>query len=207
MHLPSFFAAAASVFAAVWAIVARNPIESPMQRSAPPSKQTDIDMAAPAMNAADFRIFNRLAVQMNYYHDILRSSWNELIAGTAPGAKSPSASQLIRLGLHFCQHLKGHHDIEEAMWFPHLGRKMEGFRPGHFAQMQHKEMHKGLDVMTEYLNSCRAGERDLVRRELRDIMDSFGSVLWNHLDEEVKELGAENMSKYWTKAEMQRMPF
>ncbi|KAJ9622492.1 hypothetical protein H2203_006717 [Taxawa tesnikishii (nom. ined.)] len=181
MHLPSFFAAAASVFAAVWAIVARNPIESPMQRSAPPSKQTDIDMAAPAMNAADFRIFNRLAVQMNYYHDILRSSWNELIAG--------------------------HHDIEEAMWFPHLGRKMEGFRPGHFAQMQHKEMHKGLDVMTEYLNSCRAGERDLVRRELRDIMDSFGSVLWNHLDEEVKELGAENMSKYWTKAEMQRMPF
>jgi len=84
------------------------------------------------------------------------------------------------------------------MWFPALGKKMEGFRPGHFAQEQHKEMHIGLDVMADYLQGCQAGSRDLVRSELRSIMDSFGGVLWNHLDEEVRELGADNMSKFWS---------
>lgn len=31
-------------------------------------------------------------------------------------------------------------------------------------------------------------------------MDDFGSVLWAHLTDEVVELGAENMSKYWSKS-------
>ena len=159
------------------------------------------------MSSGEFRVFNRLAVQMDFYHNLLRSSWDELYKGTAPNTKSPSASRLIDLGLHFCQHLKGHHDIEETMWFPVLGRKIEGFRPGHFATEQHKEMHKGLDVLTPYLQACKMGRQDFRRDEVRSIMDSFGGILWTHLDEEVRELGAENMQKHWTKEEMQRMPF
>lgn len=45
------------------------------------------------------------------------------------------------------------------------------------------------------------------REELRRIMDSFGDLLWSHMDEEVVELGAENMSKFWSKDEMARLPF
>ena len=41
---------------------------------------------------------------------------------------------------------------------------------------------------------------------MKKILDSFGAVLWQHLDDEVKELGAENMRKYWTLEEMRRMP-
>jgi hypothetical protein len=37
-------------------------------------------------------------------------------------------------------------------------------------------------------------------------MDSWGTVLWSHLEQEVKTLGAENMRKYWTIEEMRRMP-
>jgi len=160
-----------------------------------------------AVSAAQTLIFNRLADQMDYYHSILRNTWNELNAATALTAPSYSPAQLIRLGLHFCDHLKGHHDIEEKYWFPVLGKKMEGFQPGHFAREQHKEIHVGLDVLAGYLKDCKSGTTDLDRAEVRRIMDSFGGVLWNHLDEEVRELGAENMKKYWTEAEMTNMPF
>ena len=40
---------------------------------------------------------------------------------------------------------------------------------------------------------------------MKDIMDSFGKVLWEHLDLEVKMLGAENIRKYYSKAEISRM--
>jgi hypothetical protein len=38
-------------------------------------------------------------------------------------------------------------------------------------------------------------------------MDTFGEVLWKHLDDEVEELKAENMRKYWSVKEVQGIPF
>jgi len=37
-------------------------------------------------------------------------------------------------------------------------------------------------------------------------MESWGEVLWTHLDQEVETLGANNMRKYWTKEEIARIP-
>lgn len=71
---------------------------------------------------------------------------------------------------------------------------------------QHKQIHKGLDVLEKYLEECVSGERELRLAELKEIMDGFGTVLWQHLDDEVKQLGAENMRKYWTVEEIRRMP-
>lgn len=84
---------------------------------------------------------------------------------------------------------------------------MEAFRAGGFAKEQHEEMHKGLDVLEEYLNGCRSGERELRREEVRNIMEGFKEVLWKHLDEEIVELEAKNMMNYWTVEEMKRFPF
>lgn len=170
------------------------------------SHKTGPDAAALNMKSAEFKAYNRLAEQMSYYHSILRANWDELYAGTAPASKA-SASNVIRVGIQFCNHLKAHHDIEEAMWFPVLARKMQGFREGEFAKTQHAEMHKGLDVLQPYLMDCKTGVQDFHRAKVRNIMDSFGTVLWNHMDEEVRELQADSMSKYWTVDEMRRMPF
>ena len=71
---------------------------------------------------------------------------------------------------------------------------------------QHKEIHKGLDKLEEYLGQCRSGEKELRLDEMKTVMDTFGTVLWQHLDEEVHELRAENMRKYWTPEEMRRIP-
>ena len=42
--------------------------------------------------------------------------------------------------------------------------------------------------------------------EMRVVMEGFGDVLWQHLDDEVRQLGAEHMRKFWTMDEMRRMP-
>jgi hypothetical protein len=71
---------------------------------------------------------------------------------------------------------------------------------------QHKQIHKGLDKLEKYLEECVDGERELRMSEMKEILDTFGTVLWQHLDDEVKQLGAENMRKYWTVEEIKRMP-
>lgn len=71
---------------------------------------------------------------------------------------------------------------------------------------QHKQIHAGMDKLQTYLEQCKSGEKDLRTEEMKGIMDGFGDVLWAHLDDEVKQLGAENMRKYWTMEELRRMP-
>jgi hemerythrin-like domain-containing protein len=100
-----------------------------------------------------------------------------------------------------------HHRYEEAYFFPHLAKNMPSFRPGAFAYTQHAAIHEGIDRFEAHMRALRSGERELRREEVKEIMDSFGGVLWQHLDEEVKELGADNMVLFWTPEEMQRMPF
>lgn len=91
--------------------------------------------------------------------------------------------------------------------FPKLARKQPAFKKELELLTQHKQIHAGLDKLTKYLSECSSGERELRLPELKEIMDGFGKVLWQHLDDEVKELGAENMRKYWTKEEMVSLPF
>lgn len=83
---------------------------------------------------------------------------------------------------------------------------MPAFRKELELLTQHKQIHNGLEKFEDYLTKCRSGEKDLRMGEIKEILDAFGDVLWAHLDDEVKQLQAENMRKYWTVAEMERMP-
>lgn len=112
-----------------------------------------------------------------------------------------------------------HHGIEEAHIFPILSKRMPAFerhKSGDAAKdsascgelpNQHDLIHPGLEKMEAYLQDCLSGERELRLVELREVMDEFGDVLWTHMKEEVEELGAENMRKYWKIEEMDRLRF
>ncbi len=114
-----------------------------------------------------------------------------------------------------------HHDFEEAYVFPLLAKRMAAFRHARstvssasasegeagFAILQHRVIHAGLDKLEAYLRECQDGRREMRREEVKAIMDGFGGVLWVHLEEEVRELGAERMREVgWTVEEMRRMP-
>jgi hemerythrin-like domain-containing protein len=147
------------------------------------------------------------------YHNHFRSIWN-LLWSACENNKRPghiSLKAFITEGIQFVRHLTLHHDIEEAHIFPVLARKMPEFKAGKgngAAELlrQHREIHKGMDVLEEYLKGCKSGEYELELSVLKGKLESWGAVLWTHLDQEVKTLGAENMRKYWTLEEMRRMP-
>lgn len=144
---------------------------------------------------------------MDMFHNHFRSQWNMLFNSCVNNKRSGGQSirAFINAGLQFVSHLEMHHGIEEQYVFPMLAKKMPEFRKQKELLAQHREIHKGMDKMEEYLKKCNSGEIELRLADLKIIMDSFGAVLWQHLDQEVKTLGAENMRRYWSKDEMQRL--
>lgn len=114
------------------------------------------------------------------------------------------------MGHQFIRNLTGHHNIEEVHIYPILAQRMPEFQPKSNMITQHRQIHDGLDKLEAYLIAVRKGETELRLSgdgSLKEVMDSFGEVLWTHLDEEVKNLGAETMRKYWTKEEIAAMNF
>ncbi|XWW94763.1 hypothetical protein V2A60_002711 [Cordyceps javanica] len=163
---------------------------------------------APKLSDHDFKIYNQMAVRMDYFHENFRRTWNLLwtyaTTGERRGGLSPA--QLVRAGLDFGEHLTAHHGIEERRVFPLLARRMPEFDPrrGDLVR-QHAAIHAGLDGLRAYLEGVRRGDEALEAAALRARMESWRAVLWAHLDDEVRTLGAENMARYWTKQEMMSM--
>src|SRR5882757_9531958 len=113
-----------------------------------------------------------------------------------------SLRSFISQGLHLCHALTIHHTVEEQHVFPELAERMPAFAPHDHLISQHEQIHEGLEKLEAYLGECRGGERELRLPELKEIMDGFGQVLWTHLDDEVRMLGAENMRKLWSREEI-----
>ncbi|KAI0480904.1 hypothetical protein GGR56DRAFT_628082 [Xylariaceae sp. FL0804] len=199
---------------------------APSPSSSPAAAAATEPAPLPPLSAAEFRGYNRLAEHMDRFHAHFRSSWETLYGAASSSSSSSSSSRQRRLspaalvgaGLAFVSQLETHHTIEETYIFPVLARRMPEFRAGGgsgsnkggggAAELlrQHREIHKGMDDMAAYLRRCRTGEADLEMAALKAHMDSWGAVLWTHLDQEVETLGAENMRKYWTIEEIRRIP-
>ncbi|TVY88978.1 hypothetical protein LAWI1_G005267 [Lachnellula willkommii] len=191
-------------------ILAGNPARDAALKKAEEAKVED---KLPKLSAAEFRVYNSMAEHMEYFHAHFRQSWTLLktACDTNQRPHSMSLKTFLSTGLSFLSHLETHHSIEEAHIFPVLARKMPEFAAGRNAAellRQHREIHAGMETLGAYLRSVRTGERELELGVMRERMEvgGWGDVLWTHLDQEVRTLGAENMRKYWTLEEMKRMP-
>jgi hemerythrin-like domain-containing protein len=158
----------------------------------------------PALSVQDYKLYNKLAEHMEYFHNHFRHSWTLLYTACEENHRPQGMSirQFLQIGLQLISHLETHHSIEEHYVFPNLAKKMPKFRQKDHLINQHKQIHKGLEEMEKYLDGCRSGETELRLEELKKVRDGFGKVLWDHLDDEVNELKGENMRKFWTKEEM-----
>ena len=175
----------------------------------PGAAQSAADPALPKLSASEFRQLNRLADGMQQYHNHFRAMWTTLYKACEANKRPSGMSirQFLALGEQFCSSLTMHHGIEERYIFPVLAERMPRFKDQEHLKKQHEGIHAGLDVFENYLRKCRSGETELRLDEMKRIMDSFGEVLWKHLDDEVEELGASNMRKFWTAKEVQEIPF
>jgi iron-sulfur cluster repair protein YtfE (RIC family) len=174
----------------------------------PAASSTEQEKPLPKLSPSEFRLYNKMGAHMDLYHNHFRATWNTLITACNTGKRPAGMSirQFLALGEQFCSQLTMHHTMEEMYIFPILAKKMPAFRKELDLLTQHKEIHKGLDKLEAYIEECRSGERELRMGELKEVLETFGEVLWQHLDDEVYQLSAENMRKYWTIEEMRQMP-
>ncbi|OAX78225.1 hypothetical protein ACJ72_07471 [Emergomyces africanus] len=166
----------------------------------------------PDIAAADFKVYNNYAVRMDFFHTAFRNTWTTLydacVANELPN--DISQERLIEIGKTFCIDLQVHHDFEEQAIFPYFAQRMPEFRDEDSKDEllgQHKQIHAGLTKMLEYLSACEGGQKEFELKDLKAIMDVFGEVLWCHMDDEVDQLRAQNMQKYWSLEEIKAMPF
>ncbi|RYO74486.1 hypothetical protein DL766_000474 [Monosporascus sp. MC13-8B] len=138
----------------------------------------------PPLSDHEFRQYNRLAELMDLYHNHIRSTWN-MLWGACTSGKRPGGMSLrvfVDAGLQFVQGLDMHHKMEETYLFPVLAKKMPEFRSGRgngAAELlrQHKEIHRGLEVLQKYLRKCKSGETELEMGALRLKMEGWGTVV------------------------------
>jgi hypothetical protein len=64
----------------------------------------------------------------------------------------------------------------------------------------------GLHRYAAYLRKCTQDKAAYQPDELKRIMGSFGPVLFYHLDAEVESLRADNLRRYYTLEEVNRLP-
>ncbi|KAL1839443.1 hypothetical protein VTJ49DRAFT_1513 [Mycothermus thermophilus] len=189
--------------------------------------------ALPPLTPQEFRIYNRLAEKMDYFHEHFRQMYTTLQTACATNRRPAGMSlkQFLDEGLNLVHYLETHHSIEETYLYPLLARKMPEFRAtappsgssgsaggkgkgpkgkGKKEECelirQHREIHEGMDQMAEYLRKCKSKECEFEMGVLKEKMEGWGEVLLRHLDDEVRELGAEKMRRYWTVAEMKSIP-
>jgi hemerythrin-like domain-containing protein len=150
----------------------------------------------------------QLTTRLPRQHDNFRSTWTLLHTACTNRARPAGMSlhAFLTAGLTFAHHLTLHHTIEEQHIFPVLATRMPAFREELELLTHHRRIHEGLHGFETYLEAVRGGERELRWEELLQRMDGWGAVLWEHLDAEVEELGAENMRRFWSVQEMREMP-
>ncbi|GLA67153.1 hypothetical protein AtubIFM54640_010130 [Aspergillus tubingensis] len=162
----------------------------------------------PPLSPAEFKLFNRMADTMQSLHQHFEVRWNVMYEVAKLGTRPPGMSikNYLNLCQEFCQNLEKHHQIEETFVFPSLAKRMPAFANEDALINQHRVIHNGLENLQSYVQSCLDGRVELRWNEVKDILDSFGATLMDHLKEEVRQLGAEETRKYWTAQEMTRMP-
>ncbi|KAL2160474.1 hypothetical protein VTH06DRAFT_1162 [Thermothelomyces fergusii] len=204
---------------------AGSPAQNPTDSSASVPEQAT-EPALPPLTPYEFRIYNRLAEQMDYFHEHFRQMYSTLHTACITNRRPANMSlkQFIDEGLRLVRYLEMHHSIEETHLYPLLGRKMPEFRAtappvgagkggGKRKKRedcellrQHQIIHDGMDEMADYLRRCKDKECELDLGVLRSKVEPWGDVLLKHLDQEVRELAAEKMRKYYTIQEMRAIP-
>ncbi|KAK3301647.1 uncharacterized protein B0T15DRAFT_544255 [Chaetomium strumarium] len=186
--------------------------------------ESESERKLPPLTPQEFRVYNRLSEKMDYFHEHFRQMYSTLHTAcvTKRRPAGMTLKQFIDEGLNLTRYLESHHTIEETYLYPILARKMPEFQasspPGALKKgkegrqedceliRQHRLIHEGMDEMADYLRQCKSKECELELSVLKEKIDPWGEVLLKHLEQEVRDLSAENMRKYWTLQEMRSIP-
>ncbi|KAI5118926.1 hypothetical protein M0805_003750 [Coniferiporia weirii] len=152
--------------------------------------------------------WGRLGETMEQFHNYFKMEFGrvyELSDGSFVNYRM-SLQMFLREAEGLKKHLEAHHSIEERFIFPELAKKMPAFAADEQHRKSHEAIHEGLDKLSALTREFRENPTSYSPERMRECLESFREVLMRHLDEEVADLSAENMKKYWTLEEVDRIP-
>ncbi|TFK86624.1 hypothetical protein K466DRAFT_587073 [Polyporus arcularius HHB13444] len=160
------------------------------------------------MSDYDEHRWNRLSEGMSYFHNHFKHEFNALyeLADGSFTKRGMSLPAYLRMATQLAKGLTVHHTIEERHIFPILAKRMEMFQDNEVHLKSHEAIHHGVDELTKRVRKWLDEPSTYDPKEMRACLDSWREVLFSHLDQEVKDLSGENMKKYWTLEEVERIP-
>jgi len=159
-----------------------------------------------ALAQSEKKEWNKLADLMDVYHESFRRDFNTL-QESADGSfnqRGMSLPMFLNVATSLIRRLDMHHMVEESSLFPMLAQRMPEFSQNEKHKTSHKQIHDGLDKLSALVKKWKKDTTTYSPSELLACLESFREVLFRHLDEEVSDIGGENMRKYWTLDEMDR---
>ncbi|ORY87456.1 hypothetical protein BCR35DRAFT_38995 [Leucosporidium creatinivorum] len=70
---------------------------------------------------------------------------------------------------------------------------------------EHEAIHEGMGRYSAYLAKCKSSPSSFNAEEFRKILQSWGPILFYHLDAEVISLSHANLRRYYTLAEVKEL--
>jgi len=152
--------------------------------------------------------WNRVADHMRSFHDHFKVEFDKIyqLADGSFTSRGMSLQMYLRTCNQLVRHLTTHHTIEERYIFPILAERMPEFREDDVHIKSHQGIHDGLDKLSALISKWNKDQTTYNPTEMRTCLDSWREVLFVHLDQEVQDLGGENMKKYWTLQELANIP-
>lgn len=153
------------------------------------------------------RRWNKLADGMDHFHRYFKIEFNNIyeLADGSFNRHRMSLQTYLREVDSLKRHLEGHHGIEESYLFPILAKRMPAFAQDEQHRTSHEGIHEGLMRLATLTRSFREEPSSYSPEKMRECLDSFRDILMRHMDEEVEDLKGDNMKKYWTLEEVDKM--
>ncbi|KAI0733188.1 hypothetical protein C8Q72DRAFT_950055 [Fomitopsis betulina] len=152
--------------------------------------------------------WNRLADHMQTYHSHFKVEFDKIykLADGSFNDRGMPLQMYLRICDQLVKHLTAHHTIEERYIFPVLAKRMPEFRDDEKHLKSHHGIHDGLDRLSALISGWSKDAKTYSPVEMRSCLDSWRTILFEHLDEEVRDLSAENMQKHWKLEELDQIP-
>jgi hemerythrin-like domain-containing protein len=150
--------------------------------------------------------FNRFATGMSGAHEYLENAYLDVYElADCYEERGIPLHKYLYLAQDFINQLTHHHTVEEDFLFPMLAQRVPEFKKGAVHNKSHQIIHEALVEFEELLNGFKNQPETYSADQVRTVLDSFREPLMKHLVEEVTDLGAENMKKYWTLEEFEKL--
>ncbi|KAF7316364.1 Hemerythrin domain-containing protein [Mycena indigotica] len=132
-----------------------------------------------------------LQYNMANTHDLYKSAYKTIL----PHLDNPPLDDLDNfLGYTraWASSIVGHHDSEEAVLFPFLSKKVDFSKEIE----QHVTVEKGLSEILKYIDRARAEPSTFEAAKLKNLVETLGGPLFEHLDQEVEDLAPEKLKVF-----------